>query len=85
MKQILITLLLSVLTLFISLLLFINNYFKADEEYYILHNEKISLICLKSKKNFCKKCNIKDCETILIDNYSLTKEEKEALDKALEG
>lgn len=44
MKQILITLLLSVLTLFISLLLFINNYFKADEEYYILHNEKISSI-----------------------------------------
>ena len=42
----------------------------------LLHNEKISLICLKCKKNFCKKCNIKDCETILIDKYSLTKDEK---------
>ena len=45
-----------------------------------LHNEKISLICLKCKKNFCKKCNIKDCETILIDNYSLTKNEKENIE-----
>ena len=42
----------------------------------LLHNEKIYLICLKCKKNFCKKCNIKDCEAILIDKYSLTKDEK---------
>ena len=46
----------------------------------LLHNEKISLICPKNKKNFCKKCNIKDCETILIDNYSLTKDEKENIE-----
>ena len=46
----------------------------------LLHNEKISLICLKCKKNFCKKCSVKDCETILIDNYALTKNEKENIE-----
>ena len=46
----------------------------------LLHNEKISLICLKCKKNFCKKCSVKDCETIIIDNYALTKNEKENIE-----
>ena len=46
----------------------------------LLHNEKISLICNKCKKNFCKKCSFKDCETISIDNYSITKNEKEIIE-----
>ena len=46
----------------------------------LLHNEKISLLCNKCKKNFCKKCSFKVCETISIDNYSLTKKEKEIIE-----
>ena len=56
--------------------------FKINQEDSIclLHNEKISLLCNKCKKNFCKKCSFKDCETISIDKYTLTKNEKEIIE-----
>ena len=48
-----------------------------------LHDLKITSICTKCKVNLCKKCkksHDKDCEIILIDKYSLSKEENEKIE-----
>ena len=48
------------------------------------HNKEITLICKYCQKNFCEKCDTKECKeckTQKINDFSLTKEEKENIDK----